>query len=82
VFAVIAYRESRFVTTAQNGNAAGEQDERDSSRDAYKNRKDSNPPLRYGEQAAEFGSGGLFGAARPVLPVDRRARGQATRRRC
>ena len=40
VFAVIAYRESRFVTTAQNGNAAAEQDERDSSRDAYKNRKD------------------------------------------
>ena len=26
VLAVIAYRESRFVTTAQNGNAAGEQD--------------------------------------------------------
>ena len=65
VLAVIAYRESRFVTTAQNGNAAVEQDERDSSRDAYKNRKDSNPPLRYGELAAEFGSGGLFGALAP-----------------
>ena len=45
VLAVIAYRESRFVTTAQNGNAAGEQDERDSSRDAYNNRKASNPSL-------------------------------------
>ena len=67
VLAVIAYRESRFVTTAQNGNAAAEQDERDSSRDAYKNRKDSNPPLRYGEQAAEFGSGGLFGALAPYF---------------
>ena len=67
VLAVIAYRESRFVTTAQNGNAAGEQDERDSSRDAYNNRKASNPPLRYGEQAAEFGSGGLFGALAPYF---------------
>ena len=67
IFAVIAYRESRFVTTAQNGNAAAEQDERDSSRDAYKNRKDSNPPLRYGEMAAEFGSGGLFGLLAPYF---------------
>ena len=67
IFAVIAYRESRFVTTAQNGNAAAEQDERDSSRDAYKNRKDSNPPLRYGELAAEFGSGGLFGLLAPYF---------------
>jgi hypothetical protein len=67
VLAVIAYRESRFVTTAQNGNAAGEQDERDSSRDAYNNRKANNPPLRYGEQAAEFGSGGLFGALAPYF---------------
>src|SRR5690606_16865825 len=39
VFAVIAYRESRFVTTAHNGNATGEQDERDSSRRAYNNNK-------------------------------------------
>ena len=67
IFAVIAYRESRFVTTAQNGNAAAEQDERDSSRDTYKNRKDSNPPLRYGELAAEFGSGGLFGLLAPYF---------------
>ena len=28
LFSGIAYRESRFVTTAHNGNAAGEQDER------------------------------------------------------
>jgi hypothetical protein len=65
LFAVIAYRESRFVTTAHNGNATGEQDERDSSRAAYKNNKDRNPPLKYGEQAAEFGSGGLFGLLAP-----------------
>ena len=65
VFASIAYGESRFVTTAQNGNASGEQDERDSSRAAYKNNKDRNPPLKYGEQSAEFGSGGLFGLLAP-----------------
>jgi hypothetical protein len=73
LFAVIAYRESRFVTTAHNGNA-NEQDERDSSRAAYTNNKDRNPPLKYGEQAAEFGSGGLFGLLAPYLPVDRRPR--------
>jgi hypothetical protein len=67
LFAVIAYRESRFVTTAHNGNANGEQDERDSSRAAYKNNKDRNPPLKYGEQAAEFGSGGLFGLLAPYF---------------
>ena len=67
VFAVIAYRESKFVTTAHNGNATGEQDERDSSRAAYKNNKDRNPPLVYGEQAAEFGSGGLFGLLGPYF---------------
>ena len=67
VLAVIAYRESRFVTTAQNGNATGEQDEREGSRNAYTNNKDRNPPLRYGEQAAEFGSGGLFGLLAPYF---------------
>lgn len=67
VFAIIARRESRFVTTAHNGNATGEQDERDGSRRAYANNKDRNPPLRYGQQAAEFGSGGLFGALAPYF---------------
>lgn len=67
VFAVIAYRESRFITTAQNGNATGEGDERESSRNAYTNNKDRNPPLRYGDQAAEFGSGGLFGLLAPYF---------------
>jgi hypothetical protein len=67
VFAVIGYRESRFVTSAHNGNAAAEQDERDSSRRAYDNNKGRNPPLKYGEQAAEFGSGGLFGALAPYF---------------
>jgi len=67
LFAVFAVRESKFVTTAHNGNATGEQDERDSSRAAYRNQKDQNPPLKYGEQAAEFGSGGLFGLLAPYF---------------
>jgi len=67
IFSGIAYRESRYVTTAHNGNAAGEQDERDGSRRAYQNNKDRNPPLAFGEQAAEFGSGGLFGALAPYF---------------
>ena len=67
VFSVIAYRESRYIATAHNGNASGEKDERDSSRAAYKNNKDRNPPLRYGEQAAEFGSGGYFGLLAPYF---------------
>ncbi len=67
VFATISYRESRFVTMAHNGNAAAEQDERDSSRRAYDNNKGRNPPLKYGEQAADFGSGGLFGELAPYF---------------
>ena len=67
LFSGIAYRESRYVTTAHNGNAANEQDERDGSRRAYQNNKDRNPPLAFGEQAAEFGSGGLFGALAPYF---------------
>ena len=65
--AIVASRESAFITTAHNGNAAYEQDERDDSLAAYTNNKDRNPPLRYGEQAAAFGSGGLFGALAPYF---------------
>ena len=65
--AIVAKRESAFVTAAHNGNAANEQDERDDSRKAYVNNKDRNPPLRYGEQAADFGSGGLFGLLAPYF---------------
>ena len=67
LFAGVAFRESQFVSSAHNGNAEGEQDERDSSRAAYKNNKDRNQPLKYGEQSAEFGSGGLFGALAPYF---------------
>ena len=67
IFAVIASRESRFVSTAQNGDAANEEAERDASRRGYQNNKGRNPPLRYGEQAAEFGSGGYFGLLAPYF---------------
>lgn len=67
LFSAVAFHESRFITTAHNGNAAKEQDERDDSRAAYSNNKGRNPPLRYGEQAAEFGSGGLFGLLAPYF---------------
>ncbi len=67
MFSAIAFHESQFITSAHNGNAAKEQDERDDSRTAYDNNKDRNPPLRYGEQAAKFGSGGLFGLLAPYF---------------
>ncbi len=67
VLAAIAYHESHFVTTAHNGDTEIDQAERDSSRSAYTNNKDRNPPLRYGEEAAEFGSGGLFGLLAPYF---------------
>ena len=67
IFATIAARESKFVTTAHNGDAPEEQSERDASRRAYTNNKDRNPPLRHGERAADFGSGGLFGLLSPYF---------------
>ena len=67
LLAAIASHESHFVTTAHNGDAAKDQVERDASRSAYTNNKDRNPPLRYGEEAAEFGSGGLFGSLAPYF---------------
>ena len=67
LLSVFAYRESRYITTAQNGDAPDEQAERDATRKAYLTSKDRNPPLRYGERAADFGSGGLFGLAAPYF---------------
>ena len=67
IFALIAYREARFITTAHNGDAPGESAERDGSRRAYENGKERNPPLRHGESAADFGSGGLFGLLAPYF---------------
>ena len=69
IFSAIAYGESRWIPTAHNG--AGDEDtdqrERAASRRAYENRKAKNPPLKYGERAADFGSGGLFGALAPYF---------------
>ena len=69
IFSVIAYGESRWVTTAHNGNGDDERDEveRAASRRAYDRYKPSRQPLRFGEQAADFGSGGLFGALAPFF---------------
>lgn len=67
IFAIIAQRESGFVTRAHNGDAVGEQGERDASMRGYTNNKANNPPLRYGDKAAAFGSGGLFGLLAPYF---------------
>ena len=63
IFAIIAKREAGFEATAHNDSAW----EVDASRRAWKNARDQNPPLKYGEAAAEFGSGGLFGALAPYF---------------
>ena len=64
IFAVISKRESvGFNASAHNDSSA----ERTASRNAYKNAKGNNPALKYGDQAAEFGSGGLFGALAPYF---------------
>ena len=63
IFATISQRESGFVPTAHNDSKS----ESDASRRAYANSKDRNPALKYGVQAAEFGSGGLFAALAPYF---------------
>ncbi|MEZ4448168.1 MAG: hypothetical protein R3B09_01730 [Nannocystaceae bacterium] len=63
LFAVFAKRESGFVASAHNDSSG----ERTASRNAYKNAKGNNPPLKYGDQAGEFGSGGLFAALGPYF---------------
>lgn len=67
IFSIIAYRESRYVATAHNGDGQEEQAERNRSWEAYQNNKDRNPPLAAAEAAASFGSGGLFGALTPYF---------------
>lgn len=61
----VGYQESRFKTNAHNGDEFEEQSERNGSWRAYYNNKDRNPPLMFGERAANFGSGGLFGMLAP-----------------
>lgn len=67
LLAIIGYRESRFDPNAHNGNALDEQRERDASTTAYTQNKARNPSLAFGEAAASFGSGGLFGALAPYF---------------
>ncbi len=67
LLAIVGYRESRFDPNAHNGNAPGEQRERDASSTAYHQNKARNPSLAFGEAAANFGSGGLFGALAPYF---------------
>jgi hypothetical protein len=67
ILAIIASRESRFEPTAHNGDAPGEEAERNASWRAYQQNKARNPPLAFGEVAAAFGSGGLFGALAPYF---------------
>jgi hypothetical protein len=67
ILATIAKRESAFVVTAHNGDEVDEQAERDATRRAFEARKDKNPPLAFGEAAADFGSGGLFGHSAPYF---------------
>jgi hypothetical protein len=67
IFAVIASRESKFDVAAHNGDGEHEAAERAASRRAYDNNKGRNPALRHGEAAADFGSGGLFGALAPYF---------------
>ena len=64
IFSVISKRESVGFKTSAHNDSSGE---RDASRRAYNNAKGNNPPLKYGNQAAEFGSGGLFGALGPYF---------------
>ena len=67
ILAVVAYQESRFISTAHNGDAESEQAERNYSYNAYHNNKGPNPALMHGDAAAAFGSGGLFGALAPYF---------------
>ncbi len=67
ILANIAYRESRFDPTAHNGDAPDEQSERAASWKAYTQNSARNPPLAFGDVAAAFGSGGLFGALAPYF---------------
>ncbi len=61
LFSVIAYGESRWNPEARNDS----DHEVDASRRAIENRADKNPALKFRDEAAAFGSGGLFGALAP-----------------
>jgi hypothetical protein len=76
IFAVIASRESRFVTTAQNGDAAGEQDERDASRAPTTTTRIATRRCDTASAGGRVRQRRPVRRARPLLPVDRRTRGR------
>lgn len=63
IFSVVSWGESRWQPTAHNKDAV----EVSGSKRAIKNRASKNPKLKYESEAAEFGSGGLFGALAPYF---------------
>lgn len=63
IFAVIAKREAGFQPSAHDDRPL----ETQASRRVYVNARDRNRPLTYGEAAADFGVGGLFGALAPLF---------------
>ena len=63
IFAVIAKREADFQPAAHDDHPL----EAQASRRVYVNARDRNRPLTYGEAAADFGSGGLFGPLAPYF---------------
>ncbi len=63
IFSLIAYGESRWSPTAHNND---EEEIRKGSRPAYERAKEDFPKLKYAEEAANFGSGGLFAMLGPI----------------
>jgi hypothetical protein len=61
ILGIVGFQESGFNPTAQNS----DESERNASWRGYYNNKDRNPPLIFGEAAANFGSGGLFAGLAP-----------------
>lgn len=63
IFSLIAYGESSYVVDAHNDDAS---EISRGSRPAYERAKDNYPRLKYAEEAANFGSGGLFATLGPI----------------
>lgn len=65
ILSAVSYGESRWIPNSHNGNDQEEQSARNASWRAYHRNKDRNPPLMFGEQAANFGAAGLFNSLAP-----------------
>jgi hypothetical protein len=82
IFAVIAYRESAFVTTAHNGNAAERAGRARQLARAYANNKAATRRCDTASRRPSSAAAACSALLAPVLPVDRRPRGREPRRRC